>query len=248
MEISDKMVLYIIAGAVLIVAIIVTKGAIIGEFFRSISGCLTWALAVLSVLSFVMTIIFLAIPDPIFLEIWLAILGTVLGTFSFVAKKMGKISHSSSESDTLEVNNLPDTQYIPIIIPSDTEIRRIINSQEEFPDQETIQEIIKKAQNKLEDDTEFENSTGIESIIDNSSSLLRLIRAYASKNYREIPMKSILAAVAAITYFVNPYDMIPDSIPGVGHIDDAAVIDFTLNLIHEDLEKFRKWEQQNENG
>ena len=255
MEISERMVLYIVAGIVLIVAIIATKGEVIRDFFISISGCLIWIFGVLALICFVTMIIFIPIPDPIFAEIWLgalSALNTLLGIFTYIARRLSRNYHPSYEPDRVEGNDLSDRRNISIAkyvnLPSDTEIHRIINSQEEFPDQKTIQEIIKEAENKLEDDTEFANSTDIESIIDNSSSLLRLIRAYASKNYREIPTKSILAAVAAITYFVNPYDMIPDSIPGVGHIDDEAVINFTLNLIHEDLEKFQKWERQNENG
>jgi uncharacterized membrane protein YkvA (DUF1232 family) len=59
--------------------------------------------------------------------------------------------------------------------------------------------------------------------------------------YREIPYGSIVAAVAAILYFVSPIDFIPDFIPVVGLVDDVFVIGFVLKKIHSDLEKYEKW-------
>jgi uncharacterized membrane protein YkvA (DUF1232 family) len=49
--------------------------------------------------------------------------------------------------------------------------------------------------------------------------------------------------VAAILYFISPLDVIPDFIPGVGYVDDVAVIAWVLNSIAHDLDDFRAWEQ-----
>lgn len=51
-----------------------------------------------------------------------------------------------------------------------------------------------------------------------------MVKSYASKEYREIPLGSILAIISALVYFVSPIDIIPDAISSVGHIDDALVI------------------------
>jgi uncharacterized membrane protein YkvA (DUF1232 family) len=73
--------------------------------------------------------------------------------------------------------------------------------------------------------------------------LLRLIRAYAKGEYRDLPAKTMVAAAAAVVYFVSPADLIPDPIPGVGYVDDAAVIFFVIKAISHDVERFREWEQ-----
>jgi uncharacterized membrane protein YkvA (DUF1232 family) len=52
---------------------------------------------------------------------------------------------------------------------------------------------------------------------------LRMIRAWVAGKYRT-PAESVLMVVAAVLYFVSPFDLIPDGIPVFGLIDDAGVI------------------------
>jgi uncharacterized membrane protein YkvA (DUF1232 family) len=73
--------------------------------------------------------------------------------------------------------------------------------------------------------------------------LIRLIRAYASNDYREVPTKTMVAAAAAVAYFVMPIDAIPDVIPGAGYLDDTAVLYFVVRAIRRDLDDFRTWEE-----
>ena len=91
MEISDNMVLYVVIGAVLISAIIVTRGEVIWRALVGIGGCLTWILGGLAVLGFVATAIFLAIPDPVGLEVWMAALSTLLVALAKFAHNMGNL-------------------------------------------------------------------------------------------------------------------------------------------------------------
>jgi len=71
--------------------------------------------------------------------------------------------------------------------------------------------------------------------------MLRLIKDYASGEYREIPWGSIAAITGAIIYFVSPVDVIPDPIPVVGYLDDAYVIKLALEFVKEDLDEYKKW-------
>jgi uncharacterized membrane protein YkvA (DUF1232 family) len=74
----------------------------------------------------------------------------------------------------------------------------------------------------------------------------RLIRAYALGQYREIPWKAILIIVAAVVYFVNPIDLLPDLIPMAGLTDDFAVLAWVYNTISAEVNKFLSWEQQSQ--
>jgi uncharacterized membrane protein YkvA (DUF1232 family) len=77
------------------------------------------------------------------------------------------------------------------------------------------------------------------------SSLLaffRLVRAYIKGSYRQVSMQSLLAIVASLIYFVSPIDLIPDFILGLGLIDDAAVLAWTIRACASDLASFLAWE------
>jgi|ERR1700674_11544 len=71
--------------------------------------------------------------------------------------------------------------------------------------------------------------------------LLRLLRAQLPGKFCA-PADSILMAVGAVIYFVSPFDLIPDSIPVLGLIDDAAVITCVARANLTLISNFRKWE------
>lgn len=71
----------------------------------------------------------------------------------------------------------------------------------------------------------------------------RLIKAYALGEYREVPWKTILLIVAAVIYFVNPLDLVPDIIPLTGLTDDFAVLIWVYNSVSNEIEKFLEWEK-----
>jgi len=48
--------------------------------------------------------------------------------------------------------------------------------------------------------------------------------------------------VAALIYFVTPFDLIPDSIPVLGLVDDAAVITCVARANLSVISSFRTWE------
>lgn len=75
----------------------------------------------------------------------------------------------------------------------------------------------------------------------------RLIKAYALGRYRDIPWKSILIIVAAIIYFVNPLDLLPDLIPVAGLTDDFAVLVWVYNTVNTEIDKFLAWERAQAN-
>ena len=74
------------------------------------------------------------------------------------------------------------------------------------------------------------------------TALFRLVRARARGDYKALPWRAMVSALAAIVYFVNPLDVVPDVIPFVGYVDDAAVLAFVLRMIAGDLSRFREWE------
>ncbi len=72
--------------------------------------------------------------------------------------------------------------------------------------------------------------------------LLRMVHAWARREYRVVPWRSLLYGVAALAYFVNPADLLPDALLGLGLVDDVAVIAAVARAIRADLDRFRQWE------
>ena len=66
----------------------------------------------------------------------------------------------------------------------------------------------------------------------------KLVAAYKRGEYRQVPVKLIASLVFAIGYVVCPVDLIPDYIPVVGFVDDAAVVGFVFNQMADELRRF----------
>lgn len=72
--------------------------------------------------------------------------------------------------------------------------------------------------------------------------MIRLIRAYHHREYQDISSQNLLLIIAAIIYFVSPFDVIPDSVPILGNIDDAMVVRLAMKSARADLDTFMAWE------
>ena len=83
----------------------------------------------------------------------------------------------------------------------------------------------------------------IRRVIEKVKVLVEMLGVYVKGEYKKIPKKTLIIIVAALIYLVNPFDLIPDFIPGIGYIDDARVIIFVFQSIFEDIQKFEKWKE-----
>lgn len=72
--------------------------------------------------------------------------------------------------------------------------------------------------------------------------MLRLVRDYQTGDYLDTPKPKLLIVIAAIIYFVSPFDVIPDYLPVLGHIDDAFVVSLALKSVRAELDTFMAWE------
>ena len=119
-------------------------------------------------------------------------------------------------------------------------------AKEYLKDREKLRKLIEEAEEKAKDK---EHKKGfVQETWDNLKSMFELLRAYIKGDYRNIPYASLLLIVGAILYFVLPTDAIPDFIPGIGYLDDAAVIGFTLKKVKDDVDKFLEWKKEQDDN
>ncbi len=68
-----------------------------------------------------------------------------------------------------------------------------------------------------------------------------MLKDYRKGLYTNVPWFTIAAIAFGFLYVLNPFDLIPDFIPGLGYIDDMAVLTFGLRFIESDLHNYLDW-------
>lgn len=81
----------------------------------------------------------------------------------------------------------------------------------------------------------------LQSIKDKVLTLGKMLKFYATGDYRNIDLKNVVIIITAFVYFLSPVDLIPDFIPMLGFADDVALVTFVFNSISEEIEKFETW-------
>jgi uncharacterized membrane protein YkvA (DUF1232 family) len=57
-----------------------------------------------------------------------------------------------------------------------------------------------------------------------------------------VKLANLVLIIAAIIYVLDPWDLIPDWIPGLGFIDDATILAFAVHKTRDTLDDFTDWE------
>ncbi len=68
--------------------------------------------------------------------------------------------------------------------------------------------------------------------------LAELATDYRRGHYRQVPWRTVSMAIGAVLYFFVPLDAVPDFLPAVGLVDDAAVLAYTLKALRADLKQY----------
>ncbi|MCH2169891.1 DUF1232 domain-containing protein [Myxococcota bacterium] len=77
-------------------------------------------------------------------------------------------------------------------------------------------------------------------VVDAIDVLSDLTEIIQDENYRA-PKRVRDAVLAGLAYFVNPDDLVPDQIPGLGFLDDAIMIKFVEEEFKNELWGYRKF-------
>ena len=71
--------------------------------------------------------------------------------------------------------------------------------------------------------------------------MISMVKAWIKKEYTEVSPKVIACLVGAVIYLIKKKDLISDSIPIVGIVDDIAVLGLALKLSEPELKAYAEW-------
>ena len=103
---------------------------------------------------------------------------------------------------------------------------------------EDVEKVVKKADDIRE---KFSHKGPLGRFIEDGQLLISIVKDYWSGNYRKIPFMAIAAIVFTLLYVLNPFDLIPDFLPVIGQIDDAAVVTICLLMVEHELHAYQTW-------
>jgi uncharacterized membrane protein YkvA (DUF1232 family) len=103
-----------------------------------------------------------------------------------------------------------------------------------------IEKVVEKSD---EIQKKFRSRGPLQRFIEDARLLIAVIKDYWTGKYRQMPWGTVAAIAFTLIYVFNPLDLVPDVLPIVGEIDDAAVFTACLFLVERDLLKYKDWKQ-----
>ena len=111
----------------------------------------------------------------------------------------------------------------------------IIEAQEIISNPSKVDEILIQLEEKLK------AVPVIGSTLSDLPLMIAMVKAWIKKEYTTVSPKVIACLVGAVLYLIKKKDLISDSIPIVGHVDDLAVMGLALKLSEKELKAFSEW-------
>ena len=68
-----------------------------------------------------------------------------------------------------------------------------------------------------------------------------LVADFWAGTYRQVPYRAVGLMVFALSYIVAPVDLVPDSLPIIGEVDDALVVAVCERMVRADLQAYAVW-------
>ena len=118
-------------------------------------------------------------------------------------------------------------------------------------DEKDVQKIFDGFDTYTQDDANkvMDNADRIEKIVSNGSlsKFMKDVKVYFkmlsdvfSRRYTRVPKGTVAAIIGTLLYVLSPVDLIPDVIPVVGYLDDAAVLTLCLKFAKHDVDEYKQ--------
>ncbi len=122
------------------------------------------------------------------------------------------------------------------------EAREIIESgiaqaQEILSDPEKINDLLKQLEQKVK---ELPSSMG--EALGNIPLMAQMVKGYVTQEYTDVSPKVVASLVSAFIYVLAKKDVVPDTVPVLGLVDDVAVVALAMKINEAELDAFKQWQ------
>lgn len=76
--------------------------------------------------------------------------------------------------------------------------------------------------------------------------LVNMVKDTIRGRYKGLGKKNVIMIVAGLLYLVNPMDIVPDFIFGIGFADDLGVLVYVISRLSEEIARYRQWKKPQE--
>ena len=73
--------------------------------------------------------------------------------------------------------------------------------------------------------------------------LINMVKDTVKGRYKGLGKKNVTMIVAGLLYLVNPMDIVPDFIFGIGFADDLGVLVYVISRLSEEIARYRQWKK-----
>ena len=118
-------------------------------------------------------------------------------------------------------------------------IAKLVKSKKQV--KKTLDEYDKKRE-KL--DKKLESSSMFKSLKDTVNTTAEMLKDVVKGQYKA-QWSTVAILTATLFYVLSPVDLIPDALPVIGLVDDAAVITWAQSALKDEFQQYKKWRSAN---
>lgn len=109
-------------------------------------------------------------------------------------------------------------------------------------DKDKVKEVLAKAKKIFK---KLSNIPLLGRYLNDIAMLCDMISDYIDKSYTVVPIATIICILASIIYLVSPIDLLPDTLPGIGYLDDIGLMGVIIEALSNDINSYREWKTEN---
>jgi len=91
------------------------------------------------------------------------------------------------------------------------------------------------------DDLPSKSTRNLSVTYERAKILFDMVKDIYKGEYKALDKLAAATAVLAIVYLVSPIDTVPDIIPGVGFVDDIAILSFAVGLCAKEIKRYTEF-------